>query len=93
LQGNKLIAAVLLVFTAAHGTTQTALRQAKLEDGTEKSIVTPGPPSPARELGEMLLETNNPREALVQFEATLRKEPRRFRSFVWSGARCAAQRD
>jgi hypothetical protein len=26
------------------------------------------------------LEMNNPREALVQFEATLRKEPRRFRS-------------
>ena len=63
---------------------------AKLEDGTEKSAVTPGPLSPARELlGEMLLEMNNPREALVQFEATLRKEPRRFRSLY--GAAHAAQ--
>jgi hypothetical protein len=63
---------------------------AKLEDGTEKSVVTPGPLSPARELlGEMLLEMNNPREALVQFEATLRKEPRRFRSLY--GAAHAAQ--
>jgi len=63
---------------------------ARLEDGTEKSVVTPGPLSPARELlGEMLLEMNNPREALVQFEATLGKEPRRFRSLY--GAAHAAQ--
>jgi hypothetical protein len=63
---------------------------AKLEDGTEKSVVTPGPLSPARELlGEMLLAMNNPREALVQFEATLEKEPRRFRSLY--GAAHAAR--
>ena len=62
----------------------------KLEDGTEKSVVTPGPLSPARELlGEMLLEMNSPGEALVQFEATLEKEPRRFRSLY--GAAHAAQ--
>jgi Tfp pilus assembly protein PilF len=63
---------------------------AKLEDGTEKSVVTPGPLSPARELlGEMLLEMNNPAKALVQFEETLKKEPRRFRSLY--GAAHAAQ--
>ena len=78
----------------AVGKNEEALRQmesaAKLEDGTEKSVVTPGPLSPARELlGEMLLEMNNPREALVQFEATLRKEPRRLRSLY--GAAHAAQ--
>jgi hypothetical protein len=78
----------------AVGKNGEALRQmesaAKLEDGTEKSVVTPGPLSPARELlGEMLLEMNNPREALVQFEATLRKEPRRLRSLY--GAAHAAQ--
>lgn len=62
---------------------------AKLEDGTEKSVVTPGPLSPAREmLGEMLLELNNPGEALVQFEATLIREPRRFRS-LYGAARAA----
>ena len=54
---------------------------ADLEDRTEKSVVTPGPLSPARELlGEMLLEMNDPTKALEQFEETLKKEPRRFRS-------------
>ncbi len=63
---------------------------AKLEDGTEKSVVTPGPLAPARELlGEMLLLMKRPGDALAQFEATLQKEPRRF----WSlhGAARAAQ--
>jgi hypothetical protein len=76
------------------GKNEDALRQmelaANMEDGTEKSVVTPGPLSPARELlGEMLLEMNKPTEALAQFEATLRKEPRRFRSLY--GAAHAAQ--
>ena len=63
---------------------------AKMEDRTEKSVVTPGPLSPARELlGEMLLEMNEPAQALVQFEATLKKEPRRFRSLY--GAAHGAQ--
>ncbi|HWX33753.1 MAG TPA: hypothetical protein VNZ53_40780, partial [Steroidobacteraceae bacterium] len=71
-----------------------ALRQMKsaseLEDGTEKSAVTPGPLAPARELlGEMLLETNQPVQALKQFEATLTKEPGRLHSLY--GAAHAAQ--
>ena len=37
----------------------------------------------------MLLEMNEPAQALVQFEATLKKEPRRFRSLY--GAAHAAQ--
>jgi len=54
---------------------------AELEDGTEKSAVTPGPLAPARELlGEMLLEMNEPAQALEQFEATLKIEPGRFRA-------------
>ncbi|HEY4677503.1 MAG TPA: hypothetical protein VIJ01_10095 [Candidatus Angelobacter sp.] len=54
---------------------------AEREDETEKSAVTPGPLTPAREqLGEMLLELNRPAEALKEFEATLTKEPNRFRS-------------
>jgi hypothetical protein len=78
----------------AAGKNEEALLQmelaAKLEDGTEKSVVTPGPLSPARELlGEMLLGMNRPAKALVQFEATLEKEPRRFRSLY--GAAHAAQ--
>ena len=63
---------------------------AELEDGTEKSAVTPGPLAPARELlGEMLLEMKEPAQALEQFEATLKKEPRRFHALY--GAAHAAQ--
>jgi hypothetical protein len=63
---------------------------AELEDGTDKSAITPGPLAPARELlGEMLLATNQPIPALAQFEATLQKEPRRFLALY--GAARAAQ--
>jgi tetratricopeptide (TPR) repeat protein len=78
----------------AEGKKEEALRQmisaAELEDGTEKSAVTPGPLAPARELlGEMLLEMKEPARALEQFEATLKKEPGRFRALY--GAAHAAQ--
>ena len=78
----------------AVGEKTEALRQmngaAELEDGTEKSAVTPGPLSPARELlGAMFLEMNEPAKALEQFEATLQKEPRRFHALY--GAAHAAQ--
>lgn len=78
----------------AAGRHDDALRElesaAQLEDGTEKSAVTPGPLAPARELlGEMLLLDNQPALALAQFEATLKKEPGRFRSLY--GAAQAAK--
>ena len=78
----------------AQGDGQQALQRmksaAELEDGTEKSAVTPGPLAPARELlAEMLLQMNEPAQALAQFAATLTKEPRRFRSLY--GAAHAAQ--
>ena len=74
----------------AEGEKEDALRQieaaAKLEDGTEKSAVTPGPLAPARELyGEMLLAANQPAAAMEQFEATLKKEPGRFRALYGAG--------
>jgi hypothetical protein len=80
--------------TLAKGKKDKALVQmksaAELEDKTEKSAVTPGPLAPARELlGEMLLEMNQPAQALKQFEATLKKEPGRLRSLY--GAAHAAQ--
>jgi len=63
---------------------------AEMEDATEKSAVTPGPLAPARELlGEMLLEMQQPAQALEQFEAALSKEPGRFRTLY--GAAHAAQ--
>ena len=63
---------------------------AEMEDGTDKKAITPGPLAPARELfGEMLLEINQPAQALEQFEATLKKEPNRFRALY--GAAHAAK--
>jgi hypothetical protein len=78
----------------AEGKKEEGLRQmklaAELEDGTDKSAISPGPLAPARELlGEMLLQMNEPGEALLQFEATLKKEPGRFRTMY--GAARAAQ--
>jgi hypothetical protein len=77
----------------ADGQQQEALRHleaaAELEDGTEKSAVTPGPLAPAREqLGEMFLLANQPASALTQFELTLKKEPGRFRA-LYGAARAA----
>jgi tetratricopeptide (TPR) repeat protein len=64
---------------------------ADAEDKTEKHPVTPGAPTPARELlGQMLLERGLAREALAAFEATLKKEPNRFNATA--GAAKAAQR-
>ena len=59
------------------------------EDATEKNAVTPGPIAPARELlGEMLLEIKDPAAALREFQATLAKEPNRFRA-VYGAAKAA----
>jgi Flp pilus assembly protein TadD len=56
---------------------------AEREDATEKSALTPGPIKPARELlGEMLLELNQPAEALQNFQRTLAIEPGRFRTLA-----------
>ncbi|HSF19865.1 MAG TPA: hypothetical protein VLK65_30370 [Vicinamibacteria bacterium] len=64
---------------------------AEMEDRTEKSAISPGPLKPARELlGEMLLEAGKPAEALAEFEATIKKEPNRFRGLY--GAAVAAER-
>jgi tetratricopeptide (TPR) repeat protein len=77
----------------ASGSKDAALKAmaaaATLEDATEKSAVTPGPLAPARELlGEMLLEAGKPADALVAFEATMKKEPGRFRG-AYGAARAA----
>jgi tetratricopeptide (TPR) repeat protein len=61
------------------------------EDQTEKSPVTPGPIMPARELlGDLLLDLGRPAEALPQYEASIAKEPNRFRGLY--GAGLAAER-
>jgi tetratricopeptide (TPR) repeat protein len=77
----------------AEGNDQEALalmREAvALEDATEKNPVTPGPLVPAHELlGEMLLELDEPEEALAEFEASQQLEPNRFRG-LFGAARAA----
>jgi tetratricopeptide (TPR) repeat protein len=69
---------------------QATLRSAAdSEDATDKSAVSPGPLAPARELlGEMLLEAGDPAGALAAFEASMTKEPRRFRG-AFGAARAA----
>jgi len=62
---------------------------ADLEDSTEKHPVTPAPVVPARELlGEMLLDLNQPAQALVEFEASATREPNRFNG-IFGAARAA----
>ena len=64
---------------------------ADAEDKTEKAPVTPGPIVPARELyGAMLLDRGMAKEALANFEATLKKEPHRLGATV--GAAKAAEK-
>jgi len=67
---------------------------ADAEDKTEKSPVTPGPLAPARELyGAMLLEQGKAADALVAFEATLRKEPNRLNALLGAAAAADAAGD
>jgi len=66
-----------------------ARQAAELEESVEKHPVTPGPLLPARELeGDLLLELGRPAEALLSFEKTLAREPRRARA-LFGAARAA----
>jgi tetratricopeptide (TPR) repeat protein len=52
---------------------------ADLDDATEKNPVTPGPILPAREqLGELLLTLGQPTEALIEYENSLKRAPKRL---------------
>ena len=67
----------------AEGKDAEALTQmrsaATLEAATEKRPVTPGPIIPARELlGDLLIELNQPGQALQEFAASLQDSPNRF---------------
>ena len=67
---------------------------AAMEDGTDKSAVSPGPLAPAREmLGDMLLETKRPADALKELEAVMKKEPNRFRTLYLAAKAAAALGD
>jgi tetratricopeptide (TPR) repeat protein len=67
---------------------------ADAEDATDKSAISPGPLAPARELlGDMLLEAGRYKEALAAYEATIKKEPNRFRGLYGAGSAAAAAGD
>jgi tetratricopeptide (TPR) repeat protein len=67
---------------------------ADAEDKTDKAAISPGPLAPARELlGEMLLEAGRPGEAIEAFEATIAKEPNRFRGLYGAGRAAEALGD
>src|SRR6187455_2270979 len=69
-----------------------AMRQAaELEDRSGKHVAMENRLSPIRELlGELLLEANEPAQALKEFETSLRNNPNRYRSFA--GAAKSAER-
>jgi tetratricopeptide (TPR) repeat protein len=59
---------------------------ADMENKTEKSPVTPGEVIPAMELlADMLLPLNKPGEALITYEADLKKHPNRFNGLYGAG--------
>jgi len=77
----------------AEGKREESLRvmraAADLDYATEKHPVTPGAILPAREqLGELLLELNQPTAALPEFESSLRITPNRFNG-LYGAARAA----
>ena len=77
----------------AHGDKDGALAgmrdAADREDRQEKHIVTPGRILPARELlGDMLMDAGQPAAALIAYEASLMREPNRFRG-LYGAARAA----
>ena len=81
--------------TYASGRREEAIAQltaaADAEDATDKSAVTPGPLAPARELlGDMLLDSGHAADALRAYEATMVKEPNRFRAVYGAGRAAAA---
>ena len=65
---------------------ETMIVAADLEDATEKNPVTPGTLLPARELlGDLYLEMNRPKDALVQYELSLKNSPNRFNTLYGAG--------
>jgi len=67
---------------------------ADMEDASEKAAVSPGRILPARELlGDMLLESGRPTEALAAYEASLANDPKRLRSFEGAAQAALASGD
>jgi tetratricopeptide (TPR) repeat protein len=93
-QAQVLLDAASAWLALGHGKKDQALQgmltAADLEDSSEKNVAMENRLFPMRELlGYMLLETGQPRQALVEFEASLKSKPNRLRGFY--GAAKAAE--
>ncbi|MBI3371456.1 MAG: hypothetical protein HY017_06825 [Betaproteobacteria bacterium] len=63
---------------------------ADLEESSEKSAVSPGRLIPARELlGDMLIESGRPAEALAEYERSQLRDPNRLRNLYGAGLAAA----
>jgi tetratricopeptide (TPR) repeat protein len=87
--------AAVAILAHVRGQDEEALAElesaASLEATMDKHPVTPSPIVPMRELlGDLLLEMNQPAQALSAYEQSLTKDPNRFRSVY--GAAKAAER-
>jgi tetratricopeptide (TPR) repeat protein len=76
--------------TYESGDTENGLQMmqaaADLEDSVDKHPVTPGSVIPARDmLGDMLLMSDRPGDALAAYEASLKISPKRFYSLYSAG--------
>jgi hypothetical protein len=92
-QADIQMATIAAWIALAEGRVAEALRlmgdASKREAATEKHPVMPGPLFPARELlGEMLIERDQPAQALAEFEASQLVEPNRYRG-LYGAARAA----
>lgn len=66
----------------------------ELEVSTPKAPVTPGPTLPALELmGDLLMEQNQPAEALVSYRRSLGLYPKRFNSLLGAARAAHALKD
>jgi tetratricopeptide (TPR) repeat protein len=73
----------------------TAMRSAaEFEESMDKSAVTPGAVTPAREmLALLLMEEKRPKEALVEYEAVLKIAPNRFNAVYGAASAAEARGD
>lgn len=89
---QRLGASAWIAFARGHREAAIDLMRAAadLEDTSEKHGVSPGRLVPARELlGDMLLESGQPAEALAQYERAQVRDPNRFRSLHGAGQAAA----
>jgi tetratricopeptide (TPR) repeat protein len=67
---------------------------AELEESMDKSAITPGAVTPAREiLAELLLQEHHPKESLVEYQSVLKIAPNRFNALFGAASSAEAAGD